>query len=301
MTSASGFLITGANGLLGRAVLRRLEGKPNVAALVREAPEAGLPGQAAPVIQDLSKPFDFNLPQVPETVVHLAQSSRFREFPDAALDVFEVNIGSTQRLLDWACHNGVKRLIFASTGGVYGNSDTPFTEDSPLSNRSDLGHYIASKRCGELLCEAYGREMIIVILRFFFIYGPEQRRSMLMPRLVDNVSAGRPLTLQGHSGIKLNPIHVEDAASAVLAANQLEEGTTINVAGPDVVSLREIGELIGSAVGEPARFEVNEEARPRHLIADIARMRQLLGSPTTSMADGMATMAGLRRSAGGLG
>ena len=72
--------------------------------------------------------------------MHLAQSPRYRDFPEGALDVFEVNVGSTQRLLDWACRQGVKRFIYASSGGVYGHGEAPFEEDVPIKVAATLGH-----------------------------------------------------------------------------------------------------------------------------------------------------------------
>lgn len=115
-------LVTGANGLLGRAMLSRLGHSRRVYALVREAPEHPLPGNITMIVHDLRNSEAPPLPEIPETILHMAQSPLYRDFPEGALDVFEINVGSTQRLLDWASRHGVKRFIYASSGGVYGLS-----------------------------------------------------------------------------------------------------------------------------------------------------------------------------------
>lgn len=280
-------LVTGANGLLGRAVLARLGPSRRVCALVREQPRHPLPRGAVPIVHDLRRPRDPDLPEIPGTIVHLAQSPRYRDFPEGALDVFEVNVGSTQRLLDWARRQGVKRFIYASSGGVYGHGKAAFEEDAPVGAAATLGHYRASKICGEHLAEAYGGQMIVIILRFFFIYGPGQRRTMLIPQLVDNVLHGRPIFLQGQDGIRVNPVYVDDGAAAVEAATGLDGGETINVAGPQILSLREIGALIGEATARAPIFEVQSGAEPGYMIGDTAKMTRLLGAPRTGITDGL--------------
>jgi len=280
-------LVTGGSGLLGRATLARTASSRTTYALVRDMPARPLPADTLPIVHDLHHAANFETPNRPETVLHLAQSPRYRDFPEGALDVFEINVGATQRLLDWARRNGVKRFIYASTGGVYGDSTSAFKEDDPVGDPSKLGHYIATKRAGELVAQAYGEQMIVVILRFFFAYGPGQRRSMLIPRLLDNIVEGRPIQLEGEDGIRLNPIFADDAAAAVEAALGLESGVTVNVAGPEVLSLQEICAVIAETTGREPVFERSPDATPRHLVGDTARMARLLTPPRVPFAEGL--------------
>lgn len=283
-------LVTGASGFLGRAVLTELGNSRRIHALVREMPLRPLPDNVLAVVQDLRQPFEFQIPERPSTIVHLAQSPRYRDFPDGALDVFRVNVEATQRLLDWGRRSGVKRFIYASSGAVYGHGERAFDEDTSIDGVEPLAHYAASKRCGELLAESYRGEMTIIVLRFFFIYGPEQGHGMLVPRLVESVLHERPIMLQGNHGIRLNPVFVSDAVAAVQAALELETSENINVAGPQVLTLRELGTLIGEATRNGARFEVDSNAVPKHLIGSIRKMTLTLGAPRTGMAEGLRHM-----------
>lgn len=284
-------LVTGANGLLGRATLARIASARRVYGLVRAEPKRPPPDGATMVVHDLRQAADPDLPEAPETIVHLAQSPRYRDFPEGALDVFEVNVASTQRLLDYARRSGVRRFVYASSGGVYGHSEAPFREDAPLCGEMDLNHYLAGKISSEILLRAYSREFITITLRLFFMYGPGQRETMLVPRLVNNVLQGQPILLQGPNGMRANPVYVDDAAAAVAAALALTASDTVNVAGPQVLTMREIGVLIGEAIGRAPRFEYQPGARPRHLIGDTGKMGRVLGAPPrTGFAEGVKYM-----------
>ena len=110
---------------------------------------------------------------------------------------------------------------------------------------------------------------------------------MLIPRLIDNIAAGNPVSLQGQDGIRINPVHAVDAARAVKAALDLEGCARINVAGPDILSIREIGEIIGRKVGREPVFSVDESRIDENLIGDIERMSSQLIAPERRFEDGV--------------
>jgi nucleoside-diphosphate-sugar epimerase len=237
---------------------------------------------------DLSAAWETHaLPREVDAVIHLAQSEQFRDFPEQAEQVFHVNTVSTLRLLDYARRVGVRIFILASSGGVYGYGAQAFSEDTPLAYRGELEFYLITRLCSEIIAQNYTPSMSVIVLRFFFVYGPGQRCSMLIPRLVQAVSDGKPISLQGPEGIRLNPIHVSDAADAVQRALDLQGSHTINIGGPEVLSLRQIGDLIGEAVGKVPRFEVQSVDQSRHLVGAIDKMTRLLGQPQIDFATGI--------------
>ncbi len=291
MTNASrSILVTGANGLLGRATLTWLGPARRVYALTRKPPRQPLPPNATVLVHDLQRRDDPPLPEAPDTIIHLAQSPRYHEFPDGATEVFDVNAGSTQRLLDWGYRNGVRRFIYASTGGLYGHGEHAFREDAPVGGGAALGHYFVSKRCGELLAQSYAQQMIVIVLRLFFAYGPGQSKTMLMSRLIDRVIHRQSIVLQGQHGFRLNPIYASDAAAAIGTAASLEESETINVAGMQVVTLREIATTIGDLVGRAPQFETRPGEPAKHLIGCTDKMQHLLGTPKVGIKVGLRQM-----------
>jgi nucleoside-diphosphate-sugar epimerase len=280
-------IITGASGLIGKRLVSDLKQDANLVALGRHAPSDS---DVTWIPHDFSKSTLPELPRQSTTVIYLAQSEHFRQFPERAQDIFNVNVAGVQKMLDWARVSGAERFILASSGGVYGHGDTAFREDDAIGPIGPLGYYLASKHCAELLAGSYANCLTIVILRFFFVFGPGQKQSMLIPRLIDSVINGRPITLQGNEGIRLNPIFVDDASMAIRRALELTSSHTINVAGPDVLSMRQIGALIGQAVGREPVFEIEPDVAPRHLSGDISKMCTLLVPPRVSFADGLAAM-----------
>ncbi len=284
-------MITGANGLFGRSVLQVLAKDTQVFALVRSKPER-YHENVKYLSADLESDLDTSLlPRRIDTIVHFAQSSKFRDFPDSALDVFNVNVASTARLLNYAKEIGAKQFIYASTGGVYGNGTQAFKENAAIISPGQLGYYLGSKACGEILVQSYASAFRVTVIRPFFIYGLGQNRSMLIPRLFDSVSSGKLITLQGLEGIRINPVHVADATAAVVAALDIKESATYNIAGPDVLSIRQIAEAMGDHLGKAPIFQ-QAEGEPKDLIADISAMRSELHEPNRHLFDSFDELLG---------
>jgi nucleoside-diphosphate-sugar epimerase len=272
-------LVTGATGFTGQAVVRDLAARgDSVYALRRSG--AALPDGVDPVDQDLTAPLD-GLPDAIDGVVHLAQSRRYREFPDGAADVFEVNANATVRLLEWARSAGAGSFVYASSGAIYAPGPEPVREtDAPAPGN----FYAVSKLAGELACEQFRGELRAHVLRFFFIYGPGQE-NMFIPGVVGRIRDGQEVALAGEDGIRVNPVYVDDAASAVIGALDAPESLTLNVAGPDVVSLRELSELAGELVGREPAYSVGDP-RP-DVLASIDALRAAGLGPEVSFAEGL--------------
>lgn len=284
-------LITGATGLIGSSLLEPLANLFEVHAVSRTKVNK-------PIINvkwhhaDLSDDFDVKLlPKNIEAVIYLAQSENYRDFPKKALDIFEINTAQVLKMLDYAREIGVKKFIYASSGGVYGSAHHSFSEAVTLPATGENGFYISSKLCSEVIAENYKKFMDVVILRLFFAYGKMQKPTMLIPRLVANVKDGKPINLQGNNGILINPIHVSDVVSSVIASLDLKGFHKINVAGKEVVSLKQICEMIGAKIGVEPIFEYDLKSTPRNLIGDIENMMRLLGPPRFVLNEGLNEMS----------
>lgn len=268
-------LVTGANGLLARALVERLVARHEVHGTVHTQVVDPVEGVHYHRV-DLAADDDYGqrLPAAIDVVAHLAQSSKYRQFPEMASDIFAVNTAATARLLDYARRAGATQLIYFSTGGLYRPSVAEIEEDGPLHPLDALNFHFASKLSGEAFVNCYAKLMKTAIVRPFFVWGRGQRRSMFMPRLADQIRNGEPVFLDGPRGIRVNPIHVEDAAAFV--TQLIAGGTTglFNMAGPEVVSIRDIGDAIGRSLGiEPAYTQRGDD--PQDLVASIRRMREL--------------------------
>jgi UDP-glucose 4-epimerase len=278
-------LITGATGFVGSRLVAHLADRHELYAVARHPPPPDLADHAIWIEQDL-RTFDASsLPAQIDGIVHLAQSSHYRDFPDGASDMFDVNVASTVSALEYARRAGARSFILASTGGVYGYRRHAISEieDAPQPNT----FYFRSKRSAELLADGYAGLLAVVIFRFFFVYGAGQRR-MLIPTLIDNVVRGEEIVIDGDPGLRINPIHIDDAVRAFEPALTLGQSTTLNVAGAERVTIADLVRQISAIAGRTPAITHNAAQPDGDLVADISRLREVLGvAPEISLADGL--------------
>jgi UDP-glucose 4-epimerase len=278
-------LVTGATGSIGSRLLERLAPANQVFAVSRRG---GPEREGVEWIKaDLSEPLDRGaLPGSIDAIAHLAQSERYRDFPEGALDVFAVNVQSTAALLEYARGAGARSFVLASTGGCYAPGPDPVTEETALITP---GPYFRSKRMAELLVENYADQLGGGILRLFFAYGPGGK--LLVSRLASRILAGDEIVIEGDPGMAMNPIYVDDAAAAVEAALGLTEQSTINVAGDEVLRIRDLVERLSAAIGREAIVSPGGDS-PGDLVADTSRMRSQLGiRPEVDLERGLRAVA----------
>jgi len=287
-------LVTGATGLIGGRLVKRLAANHEVVAITRQ--EIGEPGANPEWIQlDLADALSPGLlPKSIDAVIHLAQSERYNDLPDGAGDVFAINVASTFQLLEYARLAGASRFVLASTGGLYGYGSSPLRETDSLE---PLNFYFRSKHLAEQLLAGYEDFFQTVTMRPFFVYGPG-RSEMLVARLAEKVRAGDPITIEGNPGLRLNPIYVEDAARAFEGGLSLDQGGVFNVAGPETVTISELVSLIGTAAGLEPKPTWTDNDPPGDLIGSIERMESVLGvTPEVGLEPGLRSLLGVEAKA----
>ena len=157
-----------------------------------------------------------------ETIFHQAAFVSVPQSMKEPNECFNVNVTGTASLLQAAHKYGVKRVVFASSAAVYGDSDAlPLTEETPLR---PLSPYAASKRVdeiyGQLYTTSFGLE--VVGLRYFNVYGPRQRPdsqyAAAVPIFIRRLLENKPITIFGDGGQTRDLIFVGDVVRANLTA-----------------------------------------------------------------------------------
>lgn len=256
-------LITGAAGFVGKYVVSILQKKYQIYAVSRNKQEN------TPNVKWIRVNFDKAwdskiLPSKVDMIIHLAQSESFRDFPDSAFEVFNVNTVSTLKLLDYARKAGVKKFIYTSSGGV----------ENLEKNLTEINFYLTSKLISELLVRNYKNFFDIVIIRPFFMYGEGSKKDLLIERLINLIKNRQPIFLEGMQGIKINPIYVEDAAWAIVNSLKLEGNHTIDLAGNEVFTIKKIADIIGKYLKINPRFKVLK-TKKTDLIGDFSQTLKL--------------------------
>ena len=283
-------LVTGATGRLGQHVVDDLARRHEVVATTRNTDPASSCGVTW-ISADLSRlDAPWNLPPRIDAVLYLAQSRRYREFPEGAADMFAVNVGAFWRLAEYARLAGASHFGFTSTASVYGESTEPLDEAAPIAPTS---FYATSKRMAEMILESYAAELPSTILRIFTVYGPSQTDGLVW-NLIERVRAGRPVALGGEHGLVLSPVYFSDARRAIVRA--IEEpaargmASVFNVGGAEAVSIRELANAIARECGTVATFVRSEEGGAAGWPADSRAYSTATGwRSRVSLAEGLAS------------
>jgi UDP-glucose 4-epimerase len=284
----SRLLITGASGFIGSRLVSTLRDKHELFALIRPKTRTEKLAGVKWLEQDLSHSLDqTRLPDRVDAIIHLAQSRCYRKFPEEVNDIFDVNIQSTFQLIEYGRRVGVEHFLFASSGGVYGYSYERLVESDPVN---PLNFYLSSKYTSELLIANYQPFFHTIVFRFFFVYGPGQT-GMLIPSLLTKVMKGELITIEGNPGLRINPIHIEDAVQVFEPALNLTSSESFNIAGDEVVTITDLVALMGEASGKQPCVQYHAIPSGGDLIGDNAHMKEVLEVfPEVSLRNGLKAM-----------
>ena len=207
-------------------------------------------------IADRKAIYDIFEQEKPDVVVNFAAESHVDRSIENPSVFLETNVMGTQVLLDASRKCGVKRYHQVSTDEVYGDlpldrPDLFFTEQTPLHTSSP---YSASKASADLLCNAYQRTygMPITISRCSNNYGPYQFPEKLIPLMIANALADKPLPVYGE-GINVRDwLYVEDHCRAIdLILEKGKVGQVYNIGGHNEMRNIDIVKKILAILGKP--------------------------------------------------
>jgi len=205
----------------------------------------------------------------------------------------ETNVTGTLNVLIAARDNSVKKMVYASSSSVYGNTLTlPKREGMIPEPKSP---YAVSKLAGEYYCrvfdEVYGLHSIC--LRYFNVYGPQQdpnsQYAAVIPRFIKITSEGEPPVIFGDGEQTRDFTFIADVVEASLLLAEGDATGTFNVARGENTTINELARLvIGIMSGslEP----VHQEPRPgdiRHSLADISKAKAFGYEPRYSLKKGL--------------
>lgn len=231
-----------------------------------------------------------------EYVFHQAALPSVERSIEDPLTSNEVNAGGVLNILIAARDAGVKRLIYASSSSIYG--DTPTLPKHEEMAPNPLSPYALQKHIGEQYCrlfsQLYGLET--VSLRYFNIFGPKQDPasiySAVIPRFIQALIDGRSPTIFGDGEQSRDFTYVDNVVYAnrlAMSAGRLE-GEAINIACGKRTSLNQLltflKEILRSKVSPV--YEKPRKGDVRHSLAEIRRGKQLLGyEPRVGMEAGL--------------
>mgnify|MGYP001571117631 CR=1 FL=1 len=217
---------------------------------------------------------------LPDYVLHLAAKADTRNAVDIPHEYISVNIVGSLNILELCREFGVRNLVIASSSSVYGNeSELPWREDKVAGR--PLSPYGATKQAVEILSYSYHHNfnLNIINLRFFNIYGENNRPGMVPYIWVEKMLRGEEIEISGDGSRRRDYTYVGDAVRATVQALEKPLGfEIINIGNSHPVALKELLAVFEKVIGAPARkrFRPSHAASVEVTYADISKAKRLL-------------------------
>jgi UDP-glucose 4-epimerase len=294
------FLVTGAAGFLGSALANRLAAAGHSVRGLDDL-SAGDPARLSAAVLftrgDVNdRPKLWTLLQDVECVYHLAARVSVPESVLYPREYNAVNVGGTVSVMEAMRDAGVKRVVLASSGAVYGDqASQPLHEALPPDPRSP---YAVSKLSAEYYVRTIGALWGIetVALRIFNAYGPDQplpaAHAPVIPRFLQQALSGASLVAHGDGSQTRDYIYIDDVVDALLTAATAPglNRRVINVGSGHETSVKELTLLVAEAAGRPVEplFSKAEGGGVSRMRADLSLAAEKLAfQPKVSLPAGL--------------
>lgn len=230
-----------------------------------------------------------------ETVFHLVSTTLPKTSNDNPFYDVETNVLGTLRLLSMCREQGVRKLVFVSSGGtIYGpQASVPLSENHPTDPICSYGiHKLTVEKYLRLAHRLHGLEYCI--LRPANLYGPRQRLDTAQGAVavfLHRALRGEPIEIWGDGSVVRDYVYITDAVDAIVrAARHDAEPRIFNLGSGVGVSLNQLVAQIGNVLGKPVEVRYGA-SRPVDVpvnVLDTALARHHLGwSATTSLETGL--------------
>ncbi len=292
-------LITGGAGFIGKALANRLAAQGHHVRVLDDL-SSGDPENLDPRViftrgdvRDVPKLW--SLLQGVECVYHLAARVSVPESILFPLQYNDVNVGGTVSMMEAIRTVGVRRLILASSGTVYGEQTTqPLHEDMRPNPQVP---YAVTKIAAEHYVFTLGRLYNIetLALRIFNAYGPGQPLPVsyppVIPHFLRQLLGGGSLVVHGDGRQTRDFVFIDDVVDALIAASEaVADRQIINVGSGQETSLNELISIMEKVTGKKAHVIYNpqQSGGVSRMRADISRARNLLDwKPRISLQEGI--------------
>lgn len=208
-------VVTGGFGFIGRHTINELVKQGYDVAAVDKKPSNDLPRKVETVVRDITIKGGLNgIIEPDDKVLHLAAVTRFELAERHPYETVRTNVLGTMNVIQTCIERGAERLVFSSSGSVYGpNVPVPISEVAPRKPKSLYG---LTKKIAEDLIFFHGGELPFIILRYGYIYGKGKDWGAI-GAFLKSIQEGTPPTVYGGRQT-IDFICVEDVVQANLLA-----------------------------------------------------------------------------------
>src|SRR5438094_2348305 len=298
MDKTDKIFVAGHRGMVGSALVRRLEAGAFSNLLTRERAHLDLTDESA-VAKFLAK----ERPAI--VIVAGAKVGGIKANNDYPVEFLVKNLRIQNNVIHAAHENGVRKLLFLGSSCIYPKfAPQPIQESALLTGPLEPTNeaYAIAKIAGIKLCQAYAREYGANFISAMptNLYGPNDNfdletshvlAALLRKAHEAKIRKAHELVVWGSGKPRREFLHVDDLASACLfLLEKYDSPEIINVGCGEDISIRDLAELICDVVGfdgELAWDKTKPDGTPRKLL-DVSKLRALGWTPTIPLRDGIA-------------
>ncbi|TEU11845.1 MAG: NAD-dependent epimerase/dehydratase family protein [Anaerolineales bacterium] len=295
------FLITGGAGFIGSALANRLVGAGHDVRVLDDLSAGCDPARLDPRVlftrgDVRNVPKLWTLLQKVDCVYHLAARVYVEQSVLYPREYNDVNVGGTVAVMEAMRDAGVKRVVLASSGAVYGEQAMqPVKETQPPNPQSP---YAVSKIAAEHYVFTIGAlwDIETVALRIFNAYGPGQQlptsHPPVIPQSVKQALSGGSLVVFGDGSQTRDFVHIDDVVEAMVAAATASDvdRAIINVGSGRELSINELIKKVEQATRRKVHslYNAAQSGGVSRLVADISLAKRKLGfKPRTDIDKGL--------------
>lgn len=230
-----------------------------------------------------------------DVIFHFAAVLGVDVVADNPVETMDVEVIGTRNVVMAAHANNVKKIMYASTSGIYGHSafENVLTEEVLVDPRTS---YAMAKRYNEIYLASHHEEkgINIVSLRFFNVYGYNQDNRMVVPRFFEQAIAGEPLTVFGSGKQTRDFTYIDDTIDACVRLMDAKGSHIVNIANEAEWCIEELAVKIREITGSSSEIRYIEAPRKRYdyeVERRVGSSDKLLGmtgyKPDTELEDGL--------------
>ena len=297
MNKEAGIFVAGHRGLVGSALVRKLESNGFNNLITEERATLDLVNQA-----DVEEFFSQKKPEF--VFLAAAAVGGIHANHTYPADFVRVNLQIQTNVIDSAYRNRVKKLLFLGSSCIYPKlAPQPMSEDCLLTGPLEETNraYAIAKIAGIEMCQAYQRQYGFNAISVMptNLYGPRDNFSLenahVLPALMRKFHSARvegldEVVIWGTGAPRREFLHVDDLADACLfLMEHYDEDVLVNVGWGEDITIKELAELIGFVVGYTAKLKFDSskpDGTPRKLL-DVSRLMKLGWRPKIALEPGI--------------
>jgi len=217
---------------------------------------------------------------------------------DNPVETMDVEVIGTRNVVEAAFINNVKKIMYASTSGIYGHSaiENALTEEVLVDPRTS---YAMAKRYNEIYLASHHEEkgLNVISLRFFNVYGKNQDNRMVVPRFFEQATEGEPITVFGSGKQTRDFTYIDDTVEACVRLIDANGCHIVNIANEAEWCITDLAERIKKITASDSDIIYLEAPKKRYdyeverRVGSSDKLLSLTGfKPLTSLDEGLAAI-----------